>query len=157
MIERECGDGICGVAADARKRAKIVDLARQRAAMFTDHDFCESVQIARPGVVTQPLPAVENAGARRKRESGEIGEAAQPLIIIREDSGDLGLLKHELGNEDRVGIAGAAPGKVAPVRAVPAHEKTTEAADVLWRGQAEANVQRSTLNVQRRMQKIIER
>jgi hypothetical protein len=135
-IERKCRDSVGRVTPDARKRAKIVDLVRQRSAMFTEDDFCKSMQIARSGVVTQSLPAVENARFRSKREGGKIGEAAKPLIIIREDSGDLGLLKHELGNEERVGVAGLPPWQVAPVSAIPTQKRATEAANVLWRDQS---------------------
>ena len=135
-IERKCRDSVRRVTPDARKRAKIVDLVRQHSAMFTEDDFCKSMQLARSGVVTQSLPAVENAGFRSKREGGKIGEAAKPLIIIREDSGDLGLLKHELGNEDRVGVAGPPPWQMAPVSAIPTQKRATEAANVLWRDQS---------------------
>ena len=134
-IERKCRNGVRRVTPDPRKRAKIVDLVRQHSAVLTENDFCESMQIARSGVVTQSLPAVENAGLRSKREGGKIGEAAKPLIVIRKDGGDLGLLKHELGNEDRVGVADPPPRQVAPVSAIPTQKGATEAANVLWRDQ----------------------
>jgi hypothetical protein len=46
------------------------------------------------------------------------------------------LLKHELGNEDRVGIAGPPPRQIAPVSAIPTQKRATEAANVLWRDQS---------------------
>jgi hypothetical protein len=52
-------------------------------------------------------------------ERREIGKALEPVIIIRDDGGDLGLLEHKLGNEDCVGLGGAAPGKIAGVFPVP--------------------------------------
>ena len=103
--------------------------------MFTEDDFCEGMQIARPGVVTQSLPAVQDARFRSERESGEIGKPAQPLIIIRQNSGDLSLLKHKLRYQDRVGVGGPAPRQVPPVSAIPGKESAAEGADVLWRNQ----------------------
>jgi hypothetical protein len=69
---------------------------------------------------------VENFLFGSRCQGGEIREAAHPSIIIRNDSGDLGLLQHELGNEDRVRIAGAAPGKIAAVLAIPRDEGAAE-------------------------------
>ena len=38
-----------------------------------------------------------------------------PTFPVRNDCFDLGLLEHDFGNPDRVGIAGAPPGEVAGV------------------------------------------
>jgi hypothetical protein len=59
-------------------------------------------------------------------QSSEIRETPHPFIIIWDDDGDLGLLEHELGNEDGVGIGGAAPGKIPAVVAVPVQEGAPE-------------------------------
>ncbi len=78
-------------------------------------------------------------------------------MIIRDHSGDLRLLEHELGNEDGVRVAGAAPGQIAAVAAKPAEKRTPERTNVFWRcHDLKANVQRPTLNVQLSIQKIIE-
>jgi hypothetical protein len=47
-------------------------------------------------------------------------------MIVGDDGSDLGLLEHELGDEDRVGIGGAAPGKIAGVLAIPVEERAPE-------------------------------
>jgi hypothetical protein len=69
---------------------------------------------------------VENIGFRGGGETGEIAKPAQPFIIVRDDGSDLGLLEHELRDEDRVGISGSAPGKIAGVFAIPADERAPE-------------------------------
>ncbi len=53
-------------------------------------------------------------------------EAAEPLIIIRDNGGNLGLLEHELGDEDGVGIASLAPGEGATVPMVPIRQGRVE-------------------------------
>ena len=37
----------------------------------------------------------------------------QPPIIVRDDGSSLGLLEHDFGDQDGVGIVGLAPGKIA--------------------------------------------
>jgi hypothetical protein len=81
-----------------------------------------------------------------------MGETAEPLIIIRDNGGNLGLLEHELGDEDGVGIASLAPGEGAPVTAIPTKKRATEDAKVWSRNQVEENVEHQTPNVQSRIQ-----
>ena len=47
-------------------------------------------------------------------------------MVIRDDGGDLRLLKHELGNEDSVGIASPAPREVAAITAIPTQQSATK-------------------------------
>ena len=37
----------------------------------------------------------------------------QPLFIVRDDGSGQGLLEHDFGNQDGVGIAGLTPGEIA--------------------------------------------
>ncbi len=90
------------------------------------HDFRGGVEISRARVIAEALPRVEDVVFRGRRECSEIGEAAEPLTIIRENGGDLGLLEHELGYENRVRVAGASPGKIAAVFAEPTRERGAE-------------------------------
>ena len=94
--------------------------------MFFHNDLCRCSKITGPRVVAQPLPGVENFPLGGSGKRGKIREAPHPLFIIGDDGGDLGLLEHELGDEDRVGIAGAAPGKIAAVVAIPGEERAPE-------------------------------
>ena len=76
---------------------------------------------------------------------------------MRNDGGDLSLLKHELGDEDGVWIVSLAPGEIPAVEAIPGEKRAAEGAKVLWRcHDLKANVQRPTPNVQLSIQKIIE-
>ena len=46
----------------------------------------------------------------------------EPGEVARDDAFDLGLLQHDLGDEDRVRIAGPSPGQVAALLGEPAEE-----------------------------------
>jgi hypothetical protein len=96
---------------------------------------------------------MEHLAFRSTGESSQIGKSPEPLIIIWDNSGDLRLLEHELGNEDSVGIARPTPRKIAPIGAIPAGKSAAEERNVGKRFQRQAeNVQRPTLTVQLRIQ-----
>src|SRR5438477_12383252 len=69
---------------------------------------------------------MENFPLGGRSERGKIGEAPHPLIIIRDDGSDLGLLEHDLGDEDRVGITSTAPWEIAAVLTVPTKKRGTK-------------------------------
>ena len=90
------------------------------------------MKIARPRVITETLPGMENIGFSRTGERPNSGETAEPSIIVRHHGGGLSLLKHYLGDQNGVGIVGAAPGQLAPVMGIPTKKRTAEAADAFW-------------------------
>lgn len=47
-------------------------------------------------IVAETFPMPENSGLGGTGESGPRGESAQPAMIVGDDSGDAGLLAHEL-------------------------------------------------------------
>jgi hypothetical protein len=78
------------------------------------------VEIAGSRVIAQALPGVQNVRFSRSGKRADGGEAAQPPIIVRDNSGGLGLLEHDFGNQDGIGIAALAPGEIAFVEQKPA-------------------------------------
>lgn len=118
-IEGEGSDRVRGVAPDAGKSAKQCWFVRQDASMSILHKFRGGVEMARAAVVTEALPGVENVVRRSAGQGGEIRKSRPPSIIIRHDRGHLGLLKHELGDEDGVGIERPAPWEIATVALEP--------------------------------------
>ncbi len=60
------------------------------------------------------------------RERREVREPPEPLIIIRDNGGNLGLLEHEFGDEDGVGIASLTPRELAAVLMVPIRQGRVE-------------------------------
>jgi hypothetical protein len=83
-------------------------------------------EITSASVIAETLPGVKNVLFGSCRQGGEIGETPHPLSIVRYDGGDLRLLKHELRDEDGIGIAGVTPGKIAAIQTVPGEEGAPE-------------------------------
>ena len=156
LIKGERGNGIGRITPDTGQFTDCREIARKSASMAMLDGFRNRMQVASSRVIAEALPRVEDVTFRSPRQGGEIWEAAEPLIIIRDNGGNLSLLEHELGDEDGVGIASLAPGESTAMAAIPAKQGGLEVTDAL-RGQGCHNVQRPTLNVQLRMQKMIER
>ena len=110
------------VFADARTQLHLLDRFWELPTMSISYDFRSAVKISSAVVITKPLPSVQHFGLQCAREGGKIRESLQPFFIIRQDRADLGLLKHELGDENRIWIAGSAPGEIAAVFAVPSEK-----------------------------------
>ena len=103
-------DCVRRIAANARQFANRRDIAGKDSPVSILHDLGGGMKIPGAVVIAEALPGVENIVLRSARKRIEIRESAKPFIIIRDYGGDLGLLKHELGDQDRVRIAGFAPG-----------------------------------------------
>ena len=71
--------------------------------------------------------------------------------IVRNDGGDLGLLQHHFGNENGVGIAGAAPGKIASVFSIPARQRAAKLSGLffgeMFRFARHDRLKKTTVNV----------
>lgn len=126
LIEGEDGDGVRGVFSDARQLPHALGLVRKTATMSIFDDLGGGVKISRPRVVTETLPGAQDVIFRSARQSGEVGEAFEPLVIVRANGGHLSLLKHELGDKNRVGIARVTPRQIAPVVAIPTQKRAPE-------------------------------
>jgi hypothetical protein len=99
----------------------LIGRSRKASTMSTYNYFRDGVQISGSCVVTQPLPGVQDAGFGGARQNSEARKSTQPFIIIRDNGSNLGLLEHELGDQDGVWIAGIAPRQIAAVFAIPAY------------------------------------
>src|SRR2546423_626470 len=119
--------------------------------MFLHNSDRRRAQISRARIVAEPLPRAENVTFRGRGKSNCVGKTAEPFIIIRDDGGDLSLLKHDLGDEDRVRIGGAAPGKIAAFFSVPRDKRAAEGASGIRVHVDKENLERPTPNVQRRI------
>lgn len=160
LMEREGCDCMCGVFSDARQQTQFFNRARQAALVSLLHDFGSGVEISRAGVVAESFPCTKNIVFRDAGQDGKIRKLVEPFIIIRKHGGDLRLVEHQLGNENRVRIAGAAPREIAAIFAVPAEKRVAESAAVFWQDQdlwQTLNFQRPTLNFQFRRSLNLER
>ena len=120
LVERESSDSVSRVFSDSWQFAHLLGCARQPSSMLLYDQLCGGVEISGPSIVAETFPGVKNLYLGSAGERGEIGEATEPLIIIRDNGSDLRLLEHAFGDEDGIGVACAAPGKIAAIATEPA-------------------------------------
>lgn len=71
-------------------------------------------------IIPKPFPRREDLPFGGFGQRCRIGKALHPCTEFRQDCGDRGLLKHEFGDQDRVGGVIPAPGEiVTAVAGVP--------------------------------------
>lgn len=151
LIKGERRDSIGCVTTNTGQCTDGCEIARKSASMAALDDFRNRMQIASSRVIAKSLPRVEDVTLRSPGQGGEIWEAAEPFIIIRDNGGNLSLLEHELRNEDGVRIASLAPGQGAAMAAIPTQKRAMERVNVLRRGHdlpTTFNIQRPTLNTE---------
>ena len=124
LVEREAGDGSGGVGADAGQGFDFLGIVGENAAEFVRDDEREFLQIFCAAIVAEPLPCLQHLRLAGGGERLEIGEALHPSRVVAalEHGGDLRLLEHDFGDENRIRIGGAAPRVVASVCPKPAGE-----------------------------------
>ena len=71
------------------------------------------MKISRSRIITEAFPGAQNLRFSRGGKRADGGKPVQPPIIVRDDGSSLGLLEHDFGNHDGVGIVGLAPGEIA--------------------------------------------
>mmetsp|Transcript_26221 Transcript_26221/g.61907 ORF Transcript_26221/g.61907 Transcript_26221/m.61907 type:complete len:444 (-) Transcript_26221:6636-7967(-) len=127
LAEAEGRDGRGSRAADAGQGLQPGRGARETAAMQRGHGKRAGVQIARPAVVTQACPLGQHLIERRGSEVGNARPARQKALVVAQHGGHLGLLQHDLGQPDAIGVARVLPGqRVAAMAALPGHHGQTE-------------------------------
>jgi len=139
-----------GVSAESWKLLHLLDRSRETSAVLIHDGLCAGVQISCAGVIAEALPRAQDIIFRSASERSEIRKSAEPFIVIRNDSGNLSLLEHELRDEDGVWVARSAPREVAAVAAIPAEKRAAKRANVFRRNHSFA--ERRTPNAQRRIQ-----
>ena len=94
--------------------------------MFGCDDAGRSVKIARSCIIAQAFPELEHSVGVRLSQSFHSGKALYPSVPVGDHGLDLGLLKHDFRDPDRVRIDGSAPGKVAGVFDEPIEQRTNQ-------------------------------
>ena len=151
LIEREGCYGVGGVFTDSRKLLHLLNRTRKAAATSVHDSRRGDVKISCASIVTKPLPGSKHVGVTTASECREVRKPAKPLIVIRDYSRDLGLLKHELRDNNAIRVASAAPGQVTTVAAIPVEQRAVERTKVLacyHDSQATLNVQHQTRNAE---------
>ena len=107
FVEREAANGGGRVGADTGQLDQMVGPTFSR-------DFpCCTMKVQRTPVVAEPLPLTDHIRRRGGRKRLDGRPALEPGQVARDHPLDLRLLEHDLRDEDRVGITGSTPGKVA--------------------------------------------
>ena len=91
------------------------------------------VQVQRAPVVPQPRPQADHRCRSGRRAGRRCGEGRQEALVVRHHAVHLGLLQHDLGDEDRPGVPRAPPGQVALVLNPPFQQAAPEAPDPIGR------------------------
>ena len=81
------------------------------------------VQVSGAGIVAEALPQLEHLVLVRVREICDSRESLEESRVIARDGLCARLLEHDFGQPDAIGIARAAPRKVAPLNVVPVEQK----------------------------------
>jgi ribonuclease HIII len=144
------------VLADSGEPLHLLDRSRKVSAVSIYNGLGGGAKISRARVVAETLPCAEHVIFGSASECGKIGKSAQPLVVIGDHGGHQGLLKHEFGDEDGVGVTRVAPRQIAAVSAIPAKKRTLEGKNFFRCGngsQQTPNVQRQMSNVQFRVER----
>ena len=124
--ERDRRDRRRGVAADAGQRPQAILGVGKMSAVLRRHRLRAGVQVARAGVVAEPGPGLEHVVERRCGERFDIRPARQEFRVIRPDRLHGGLLQHDLGQPDVIGIGPLArrgtPRQMAAMPVVPGEQ-----------------------------------
>ena len=126
LVESKGRYRVGSVAANAGQIADQIRRFREATAVFSADGDSGGSQISGARIIAKTLPGVENVRFRGGGKSGDTREAAHPRVIVGQNRRDLGLLEHELGNQNRVWIRGAAPWEIAAFFAIPGKKQAAE-------------------------------
>ena len=127
LAEAESRDRRCGRAANAGQGLQLLGAGREGTAPLLDHGLGAAMQVARAAVIAQPAPERQHCLLRRGGQGADIGKTLEEARVIAQHGRDLGLLQHDLGQPDPVGIARALPGQAAAaVAALPLDQAREE-------------------------------
>lgn len=112
LVERDAADGAGGVPANAGQREQLRDGLGQPTGAAVGDDLGGALEVAGASVVTEALPEFQDRRHRGLGQGLDGGEGLHPPIPVRDDRLDLGLLEHDLGHPNGVGIPGPSPGQI---------------------------------------------
>ena len=120
LVEGDGEDGRGGVRADAGQGEQLVAVGRDLAVVALDQQPGGTLDVARPAVVAEALPGLEQGLLGGNGHRGRVREAVQPAPEILGHPLHLGLLAHDLGDPHLVGLVAASPGQGPVVGGKPA-------------------------------------
>ncbi len=94
----------------------------QSSVMFLDDHLRCLVHHLGAAVVSQPAPCGKHSRFLRQGKSGNGREQGQKAGVVVEDGSHPGLLQHDLGDPDAVGVGGSPPREIAGVGIEPGQQ-----------------------------------
>src|SRR5262249_11592821 len=110
------------VAPDALQGAERLILARKATAVACDRFSRDPVEVHRADVVAKRIPGALDVGDVRGGQRLQGRVAAAELVVIRDDPVHVGLLEHDLRDEQAIRVARLPPGEISLMAPVPAEE-----------------------------------
>ena len=115
-------DGPCRIVTHARERSRLLIIAAKMSAELFGNDFGGTVKITRAAIVTQSRPEFEHPFQGGARQASDGGKSLKEALVIGDHRRNLGLLEHDLRDQDLVRVARLPPGEVPAVLPEPAQE-----------------------------------
>jgi hypothetical protein len=109
LTESDGGDGSGNVRANPWNLPQFLNIGRQLAVPFPDHLDGSLMEVLGSAVITQAGPDIEDLRGGGLGEGSDGGETAEEFPIIWNDSRNLRLLQHRLGNPYGVWVLGLTP------------------------------------------------
>ena len=120
-------DGARGVAPDAAHGPERAGVVGQAPVIAGERLARDALQIQGPHVVAERVPGALDLGGLRLGQALERRVPREELVVLRDDPVHLGLLQHDLGDQDVIGIGGAAPRQLALMAPIPAEQAQLKA------------------------------
>ena len=131
LVIGDGGDRRGRIVADAGQGAQSRRVAGKAAAMVAHHRFRAGLQVAGPRIIAEPGPGLHHLLGGGCGEVGDARPAEEEGVVIGLHRRDRGLLQHDLGEPDPIGVrhgAGCtlarpdAPGQAAGMAVVPGEQ-----------------------------------
>jgi len=126
LVKSDAANRSGRISANTRQRQYVFEMFRKFATILVADDLRRLLQIARPSVVAEPFPKLENSFWSCFCQGGDAWQLPHPSVPVRDDGLDLSLLEHDFGNPNAVGIARPAPGEIASVFPEPRQQCRNE-------------------------------
>jgi len=126
LVKSDAANRAGRISANTRQRQYVFEMFRKFATILVADDLRRLLQIARPSVVAEPFPKLENSFRSGFCQGGDAWQLPHPSVPVRDDGLDLSLLEHDFGNPNAVGVARPAPGEIASVFPEPRQQCRNE-------------------------------
>ena len=134
LMQREYADGGSCRTPDAGQLEYLFKLARKFAVIFFCDDLRGAMQVAPARIVAQPAPVRQYFIFTGNGKRSDIREARDEALVIWNDSGNLSLLQHDLGQPYVVGIRTLPRQAVATMLVLPFGDACRKLTHVIGRG-----------------------